>query len=142
MPALTPGIYNQAIVTALLDGVPVTGLADGDSIRITFPTDSTTVTAPGVGSRRGSTSFALDKSGTVQIDYKTSSLSLDFPLRRYKAQQSGLATTFDGYIIDGSGRAYNLDGCSIQSIGVPTMGGKVEQIQTITLTFEYGEPAL
>ena len=142
MPALTPGIYNQAVVTAILDGVPQTGLADGDSIRVNFPTDNSTVTPPGVGSRRGSTSFALDQSGTVEIDYKTSSLSLDFPLQLYKKQKQGLATTFDMYVVDGSGRNYNLYGCSVQSIGTPTFGGKVEQLQTIIFAFELGEPGI
>lgn len=142
MPNFTPGIYNQAIVGLIINQIPMEGLSDENPIRIVTAQENATVTPSGVGSAQGSTSFAKDQSGTIEVDFKSTSASLDVINQLYKGQKAGLTSTFNIFLIDGSGRAYPCAGCAIKTLGTVTTGGKVEQPQTVIFTAEKLEASI
>ncbi len=136
MANFTPGIYNQAIVSLTVNGKPMEGLSDENPIRIVTAQDNATVTASGVGSSQGSTSFAMDQSGTIEVDFKSTSKSISDINALYVGQKAGLITPIVIFLIDGSGRSYPCVGCAIKTMGTITTGGKVEQPQTVIFTSE------
>ncbi len=142
MPNFTPGIYNQAIVGLTVNQIPMEGLNDENPIRIVTAQENATVTASGVGSAQGSTSFAKDQSGTIEVDFKSTSVSLDVINQLYRGQKAGLVSTFNIFLVDGSGRAYPCAGCAIKTLGTVTTGGKVEQPQTVIFTSEKLEASI
>ena len=126
------GVYNQAEVAVIIDGVEQRGLAEGDSIVVSLTGQGSTVSPPGVGDTDGSTSYAIDRTGTVSITYKNTSETLTAIDALYISQSLGQAVPFIILIQMGSGgKPIFCNGCSIQNTGDKTTGGPVHGQRTV-----------
>ena len=125
------GVYNQAEVAVIIDGVEQRGLAEGDSIVVSLTGQGSTVSPPGVGDTDGSTSYAIDRTGTISITYKNTSEALTVIDTNYISQSLGQAVPFVILIQTGSGKPIFCKGCSIQNPGDKTTGGPVHGQRTV-----------
>ena len=124
-------IYNQSSVSVFVDGVEQKGLADGDSIVVSYSTEYSTVTPAGAGSPNGSLSLASDRSGTITITYRNVSESLEFIRGIKTAQELGTFTPIDIVVAGGSQDFVNAFTCSLQSMGDMTTGGNVHGSRSV-----------
>ena len=129
-------VYNQAQVVVIVDGVEQKGLAEGDSIVVSRAGQGSTVTAPGAGDTRGSTSYAADRTGTISITYKDTSESITAIKLIDIAQSLGQAVPIDIFVKGGSGDLVNCFGCSVQNLGDKTTGGPVHSQRTVIFNVE------
>ncbi len=125
------GVYNQAQVAVIVNGVEQRGLAEGDSIVISRTGQGSTVSPPGAGDTEGSTSYSADRTGTISITYKNTSESLEALELLDIAQSLGQAIPFVIFIQTGNGKPVLCKGCSIQNLGDKTTGGPVHGQRTV-----------
>lgn len=125
--------YNQALIVALIDGIPAVGIHEGDAIRVIPNPDSTAITT---GPYESSTSFSTDNSGTLEIDFKAGSPTLIILKKKHRDQKTFRARTFDNQLVTGVGEPVSLKGCSIKDIGQITTAGKVMQGRTVVFNVE------
>lgn len=131
--ARNPQFLNQAHNTVIIDGVPMFDLMSGDSIRVIRNTEGSSVE---VGLDRAVTTFATDQSGTLEIDFKQTSTSLDFLGTRNKAQKTSLARLMTGMVVSSALASIRLEGVSISSMGTTGTGGKTASAQTVVFNVE------
>lgn len=124
---------NQALCTVVTNGSSDTEFMSGDSIRIISNTEGSGLE---VGFDGATTIFSTDESGTVELDFKHTSPSLDKYERLWKAQKTAAARLFSGQIITSANQSIRLQGCSISSIGAINTGAKTASAQTIVLNVE------
>lgn len=124
---------NQALNTVIMAGVPMVDFMSGDSIRIIRNSEGSSME---VGLDGATTLFSTDDSGTVEIDFKQTSASLDALGALYKAQKTAQAILFSGQIITSARASIRLEGVSIASMGTTATGGKTASAQTVVFNVQ------
>lgn len=124
---------NQALNTVIMAGTPMVDFMSGDSIRIIRNSEGS---AMEVGFDGATTMFSTDQSGTVEIDFKQTSPSLDFLGSLNKAQKTAAATLFNGQVITSARASIRLEGVSISSMGTTGTGGKTASAQTVVFNVQ------
>ena len=124
---------NQAHCTVIVDGLPVVDFMSGDAIRINRNTEGSSME---VGLDSATTTFSTDQSGTLELDLKQTSLSLDQFGQLNKAQKTALARLVNGQIITGALASIRLEGMSISSMGNTGTGGKTASAQTVVFNVQ------
>ncbi|MPW31957.1 hypothetical protein F9L16_23670 [Agarivorans sp. B2Z047] len=125
--------YNQALTVVIVDLIPQVGLFEGDPIRLIPNEEGSAITT---GTYESTTSFSTDQSGQLEVDYKPGSASLIQLKTLWRNQKTFRAKTFSIQLVTGVGEPVSLQGCSIQSIGQSTTGGKVQQVKTVIFNIE------
>jgi len=128
--------YNQKRISVLIDGVAQQELTEGDSVVVSQSQDTSSITPPGVGATRGTTSIANGRTGTITLTYKSVSPSLKLIRALQIAQQEGVSLPIDILINDPSGVVVNAFGCSIQNQGDITTGGPQHGTQAVVFGCE------
>lgn len=124
---------NQAACAVVLDGVQVTDYSEGDAIRINDNGEGSTVEA---GLDGATTTFSTDQSGTMELDLKGTSATLDQVNALFRAQKTEAARLFDVQIYTAAAEPIRCEGCSIASPGNITTGGKEGSPRTVVINVQ------
>lgn len=122
--------FNQSQCTVILDGVPVEQFSDGDAIRVKRTTEGSTIER---GIDGATTTFSTDKSGTVELDLKGVSITLDQINFLAMAQRTGFAREFSMQIVTSALEPIRCEGCSIAHAGDTSTGGRSSSPRTVTI---------
>lgn len=128
-----PLFLNQALCTVIGDGTPDVDLASGDSIRVIPNTEGSSLE---VGLERAVTTFSTDESGTLELDFIQTSVSLDKYQRLWKRQKTAQARLINHQIFTSAGEPIRCEGVSISSIGQKGTGAKTASAQTVVFNVE------
>lgn len=128
-----PLFFNQAICTVILDGVPCVDFMSGDAIRIADNTEGSSIE---VGLDRAVTTFSTDQSGTLELDFKGTSLTLEKINKLWKAQKTAAARKFAVQVVTSAAEPIRCEGCSISTPGGAATGGKTASARTVVLNVE------
>lgn len=129
---------NQALITVLLDGVPMIDFMSGDSVRIIPNTEGSTLE---VGFDSTKTLLTTNASGTAEFDFKPTSPSLDYINNLARLQRTALGRLFNVQILTSAAEPIRLEGCSISSPGTISSGGTAASARTVVLNVERIIPA-
>lgn len=125
--------FNQALVVVLVDGVPMRDFMSGDAVRINRNTEGSSLE---VGLDKATTTFSTDQSGTIELDMKGTSISLEKINRLDKAQKTAAAKLFSVMIMTSAAEPIRAEGCSISSPGNISTGGKQASARTVVINCE------
>lgn len=128
-----PFWLNQALTTFIFDGLPASDFMSGDSIRIIPNTEGSSLE---VGFDSAVTTFSTNQSGTCELDFKPTSLTLDYVNRLYKAQKTAAARLFNCQVLTSAAEPIRLEGCSISSTGTKGTGGNTASARTVVLNVQ------
>jgi hypothetical protein len=132
-----PLFFNQALCAVILDGAPCVDFMSGDAIRVTPTTEGSSIE---VGFDRAVTTFSTDQSGTLELDFKGTSLTLEKINKLWKAQKTAAARKFSVQIVTSAAEPIRCEGCSISSPGGIATGGKTASARTVTINVEKISP--
>ena len=130
--------FDQSRVSAIIDGFPAKDFMSGDAIRINFNTEGSSIE---VGLDTAKTTFSSDRSGTIEMDFKGTSTSLDRLTGLWKRATRGGATLFTIVIVTSATEFVTCLRCSISSIGAISTGGKTASARTVVFNCEDISPA-
>ena len=122
--------FNQAACTVIIDGEIAEQFLDGDSVRITQSAEGSTVDR---GFDGATTTFSTDRTGTLEIDLKGTSPTLDLINDLWSAQKTANAREFSCQIMTTAAEPIYLDGCSIASPGNIATGGRQASARTVVI---------
>ena len=125
--------FNQALCTVILDGVQVRDFMDGDAIRVNPSTEGSSLE---VGMDNAVTTFSTDMSGTLELDLKGTSLTLDRINLMWLAQKTAAARLFNVQIVTSALEPIRCEGCSISSPGAIATGGRSASARTVVLNVQ------
>lgn len=125
--------FNQANCAVVLDGLPVVDFMSGDAIRINYNTEGSSVE---VGLDKATTTFSTDQSGTIELDLKGTSATLEQVNLLWKAQKTAAADLFSIQLYTSAAEPIRAEGCSIASPGNVATGGKTASPRTVTINCE------
>lgn len=124
---------NQALCTVVSFGTPDVDFFSGDAIRV-IPNAEGSSMETGLDS--STTTFSTDQSGTIELDFKQNSASLDKFQNRWKRQKTAQASLGTIQIFTSAAEPIRGEGVSIQSIGQKGTGGKTASAQTVVLNVQ------
>lgn len=126
--------FNQAIATAVVDGLPAQGLvSDSDSIRVIPSADGSSVAKTLSG---GVTTFSNDVTGVLELDLIGTSPTLDKINALWRAQKGFGARLFDCQILTTAAEPIRLEGCSISDVGTIATGGSSATPRTVVINVQ------
>lgn len=125
--------FNQALVAVILDGVQVVDFMDGDAIRITPSSEGSSIER---GLDGAVTTFSTDMAGTLELDLKGTSRTLDQINLLWLAQKTAAARLFNVQIITSALEPIRCEGCSISSPGAIATGGRTASARTVVLNVQ------
>ncbi len=131
--ARNPLWMNQAICTFIGDGTPDLDFMSGDAIRFIPNSEGSSME---VGLDSATTVFSTDQSGTIELDFKATSLSLDKYNLLWKQQKTAAARLFNCQALTSAAEPIRAEGCSISSIGARNTGGKTASAVTIVINVQ------
>ncbi len=123
--------FDQSKTTVIIDGVLGEQFMSGDSVRVNRTTAGASVD---VGFTGGTTMLAVDPTGTVELDFKGTSATLDIINELWEAQQNGLGRLFDIQLVTSATEMVRCAGCAIQSPGNIATGGNTASARTVIFT--------
>ncbi len=112
--------YNQQGNAVSINGVPLVDFSDGDSIRTNFGGDQSSLTK---GTDGATQNLINDRSGTIEVDLKATSVSNDLLAGLLLLQQAGNFLDLTGTYIEGTGAIHNGSGGAIKTPANITGGG-------------------
>lgn len=115
----------------------IEGFAEGDSIRIIPNAEGSAVSA---GLDGAVTLFTNNWTGTIELDLKPTSPSLDWIYRVWKDQKSGNARLLNGAITTDANEPWGFSGVSLLSVGQANSGGTTPSLRTIVWNVEKIDP--
>lgn len=124
---------NQALCVVIGDGTPDRDFFSGDSIRIIPNAEGSSME---VGLDGATTTFSTDMSGTLELDFKQNSISLDKYQAIWKRQKTAQARLINHQIFTSAAEPIRLEGVSISNIGQKGTGGKTASAQTVVFNVQ------
>jgi hypothetical protein len=128
-----PLFMNQALCTVIGYGTPDINFFSGDAIRV-IPNAEGSSMETGLDS--STTTFSTDQSGTFEMDFKQTSVSLDKYQGIWKRQKTAQAALGNIQIFTSAAEPIRLEGCSISNIGQKGTGGKTASAQTVVFNVQ------
>lgn len=122
--------FNQALATVILDGVVAEGYMDGDAIRVNESTEGSTIER---GLDGATTTFSTDQAGTLELDLKGTSPTLDILRELWRAQKTANAREFDAQVVTSANEMIRCEGCSVASMGNTATGGRTASARTVVI---------
>ena len=123
--------FDQSKTTVIIDGALAEQFMSGDSVRVNRTTAGA---ALDVGFDGATTMLAVDPSGTVELDFKGTSATLDTINELWEAQQNGLGRLFDIQLVTSATEMVRCANCAIQSPGNIATGGNTASARTVIFT--------
>lgn len=116
--------YNQLDASCSIAGTALLDFADGESIRVNYNGDQSSLT---VGTDGSVQNLNSNRAGTIEVDLKETSPSNDFLTGLLTAQRNGQFLDLPGTVVDGTAATHSGTGGTIKtpanvSTGGPAMG--------------------
>lgn len=128
-----PLFLNQALCTVIGYGTPDVNFFSGDAIRVIPNTEGSSMET---GIDSSTTTFSTDQSGTLELDFKQNSVSLDKYQGIWKRQKTALASLGNIQLFTSAAEPIRCEGVSISSIGQKGTGGKTASAQTVVFNVQ------